>query len=131
MIEGIGLDVVESARMDKILAGPGARRFIERVLTPREREDWAKLPPRRALEYACGRFAAKEAVAKAIGCGIGAKVGFQDIQVLADECGRPVCSLSEASVGRLGWAGPEKYAIHVAITHERSLAAATALIEKL
>jgi len=130
MIVGIGLDVVESARMEKILAGPASRRFLERVLTPREREARSALSQRRALEYACGRFAAKEAVVKALGCGIGSTVGFQDIEVLADERGKPVCSLSEASLVRLGLEGGSGFSIHLAITHERSLAAATAIIEK-
>lgn len=129
MIVGIGLDVVELARMESILTGSGGRRFIERVLTPEERKNWSALPAKRALEYACGRFAAKEAVVKAIGCGIGSKVGFQDIQIVPDELGRPVCTLSSASINRLGWDGLA-YRLHVAITHERTIAAATALIEK-
>jgi holo-[acyl-carrier protein] synthase len=129
MIVGIGLDVVELARMERVLAGPGKRRFVDRVLTARESEGWASLPPRRALEYISGRFAAKEAVVKAIGCGIGAAVGFKDIEVIPDRWGKPVCALSAASIDRLGWA-EDSYRIHIAITHERSLAAATAIIEK-
>jgi holo-[acyl-carrier protein] synthase len=129
MIIGIGLDVVELARIDQLLAGPGKHKFIARVLTEREIENWERLGPRRALEYISGRFAAKEAVVKAIGCGIGAIVGFKDIEVLPDELGKPVCTLSEASIRRLGWEG-FTYNLHVAITHERSVAAATALIEK-
>jgi len=130
MIVGVGLDVVESARMEKILAGRSGSRFIDKVLTPGERKAWAALQARRALEYVCGRFAAKEAVVKAIGCGIGSTVGFQDIEVIANELGKPVCTLSAAAIVRLGWEGSD-YRLHVAITHERSLAAATALIEKL
>jgi holo-[acyl-carrier protein] synthase len=130
MIVGIGLDVVETARMANILAGRSGSRFIDRVLTPAERKAWEALPPRRALEYASGRFAAKEAVVKALGCGIGATVGFQDIEVIADELGKPVCTLSSAAIARLGWEDPN-YRLHIAITHERALAAATALIEKL
>jgi len=129
MIVGIGLDVVELARMDKVLSGPGQLRFIARVLTQRESEAWAALQPRRALEYVSGRFAVKEAVVKALGCGIGATVGFKDIEVLPDEWGKPVCTLSEQSLKRLGWEG-QSYRLHIAITHERSIAAATALIEK-
>ena len=129
MIVGIGLDVVELARMEKLLSGSGKHKFIDRVLTERERAGWASLQPRRALEYISGRFAAKEAVVKALGCGIGAVVGFKDIEVLPDEWGKPVCTLSEASIRRLGWDG-QTYTLHIAITHERSLAAATALIEK-
>ncbi|WP_256761704.1 holo-ACP synthase [Cohnella sp. WQ 127256] len=129
MIIGIGLDVVELARMERLLAGPANHKFVDRVLTIREQEGWVDLQPRRALEYISGRFAAKEAVVKALGCGIGAIVGFKDIEVLPDSLGKPVCALSEAAIGRLGWEG-QAYKLHIAITHERSLAAATALIEK-
>lgn len=123
------MDVVELARMDKLLSGAIKDRFVDRVLTARECEGWASLQPRRALEYISGRFAAKEAVVKAIGCGIGATVGFKDIEVLPDKWGKPTCSLSSASIERLGWA-EGSFKIHIAITHERSIAAATALIEK-
>jgi holo-[acyl-carrier protein] synthase len=129
MIIGIGLDVVELARIDKLLSGPSRNKFVARVLTAQENASWASLQPRRALEYISGRFAAKEAVVKALGCGIGALVGFKDIEVLPDEHGKPVCTLSDASIRRLGWEG-HIYKLHLAITHERSLAAATALIEK-
>lgn len=129
MIVGIGLDVVELARMERLLSGPGGNRFVDRVLTAKESEACAKLLPRRSLEYISGRFAVKEAMVKALGCGIGAIVGFKDIEVLSDEWGKPICSLSEASIMRLGWER-QSFRIHIAITHERSLAAATALIER-
>ncbi|WP_372660497.1 holo-ACP synthase [Cohnella sp.] len=129
MIVGIGLDVVELERMAKLLAGPGKDKFASRVLTKQEYIGWMSLQPRRALEYISGRFAAKEAVVKALGCGIGAIVGFKDIEVLPDERGKPICTLSIASLNRLGWEG-QIIKLHLAITHERSLAAATALIEK-
>lgn len=129
MIVGIGLDVVELARMEKLLSGPAGSRFVERVLTAKEREYMAKRQHRGVLEFVSGRFAAKEATVKAAGCGIGATVGFQDIEVLPDALGKPVAVLSLSSKERLGWAGRE-YTLHVAITHERSLAAATVIIEK-
>lgn len=129
MIVGIGLDVVELERMARLLAGPGKDRFASRVLTEQEYAGWVSLQPRRALEYISGRFAAKEAIVKALGCGIGAVVGFKDIEVLPDERGKPVCTISDASINRLGWEG-QAFKLHLAITHERTLAAATALIEK-
>ncbi|MFC5470776.1 holo-ACP synthase [Cohnella suwonensis] len=130
MIIGVGLDVVELARMEKLLSGAGRDRFLDRVLTEREKEIYATLKPRRALEFASGRFAAKEAIVKAIGCGIGSQVGFRDVEVLPDPHGKPVCGLSDASLKRLGWVGLA-YRLHLAITHERSIAAATAIIEKV
>lgn len=128
MIAGVGMDVVELGRLERIVASPHGRRFAERVLTVREMERWAALPPRRALEFLAGRFAAKEAAVKAIGCGIGPSVGFRDIEVLPDALGKPVCRLSEMAIDRLGWRGRD-VTMHAAITHERSLAAATVVVE--
>jgi holo-[acyl-carrier protein] synthase len=129
MIAGVGLDVVELERMAVIMAGPNKERFAVRILTPQERSRWSELPARRALEFIAGRFAVKEAVAKALGCGIGGVVGFHDIEVSSDSQGKPVCRLSEAAVSRLSWTGKPLH-LHVAISHERSLAAATAIIER-
>ncbi|MBB6730229.1 holo-ACP synthase [Cohnella zeiphila] len=130
MIVGVGLDVVELERMEKLLAGSAGARFVARVLTEGELERFRGLPPRRAAEFAAGRFAAKEAVVKALGCGIGAKVGFQDLELMPDERGRPGCRMTGPAWERLGLAS-ERHAIHVAITHERSLAAATAIVERI
>ncbi|MFD0672322.1 holo-ACP synthase [Cohnella sp. GCM10027633] len=128
-IVGIGLDIVELERVASVLSGSAGERFSARVLTPSERKTSEGLTHMRRVQYVAGRFAMKEAVVKALGCGIGAIVGFQDIEALPDEYGKPVCRLSEAALERLGLAGrPPR--IHVAITHERSMAAATALIEK-
>jgi len=128
MIAGIGLDVVDLTRVERILGKPSGRKFAERVLTKRELERYLSLGPRRGLEFVAGRFAAKEAVAKALGSGIGAAVGFGDIEIGSDAAGRPVCVLSEEGWRRLGREGAH-YRIHVAITHERRLAAATAVLE--
>lgn len=129
MIVGIGLDVVELGRMEKLLAGSAGSRFAARVLTDAELARYETLAGRRAAEFAAGRFAAKEAVVKALGCGIGAAVGFRDVEVLPDGAGRPICRLSPEAWERLGMI-EANHRIHVAITHERSLAAATAMVER-
>jgi len=130
MIVGIGLDVVELARLERIIRQPHGPRFIQKVLTALESERLAGLSDRRKLEYIAGRFAAKEAVVKALGCGIGASVGFLDIEIAAGDQGKPLCRLSPASWRRLGLQN-DRYIIHVAITHERNLAAANAIVEQL
>lgn len=128
MVIGIGLDIVDLDRVERILRQSSGRRFAERVLTKRELDRYLSLGPRRGLEFVAGRFAAKESVAKALGCGIGATVSFGDIEIGTDPAGRPVCSLSEESWRRLGRERAH-HRIHVAITHERRLAAATAVFE--
>lgn len=132
MVVGIGLDIVELARIARWMsgdAGDRTDRLAGRVLTDGEREIWAALAPGRKAEFLAGRFAAKEAVAKAFGCGIGGVVGFRDIEVLPDERGRPHCRLSAAAWERLGLE-EARHVVHVAITHEKSVAAATAIVER-
>lgn len=128
MIVGIGMDLVEIARVAKLLREPHGERFVARVLTPGERE-LAQRRQGRLAEFVAGRFAAKEAVVKALGCGIGREAGFQDIEVLPDARGKPECCLSEAACGRLGW--PPSRRIHLTITHTATLAGAYAVAEEI
>ncbi|MFC5530376.1 holo-ACP synthase [Cohnella yongneupensis] len=127
-IVGIGLDVVEMERIAGVLASPAGDRFVARVLTANERDVFQRLTAKKRTQYVAGRFALKEAVVKALGCGIGSIVGFQDIEAMPDELGKPVCFISAEALERLGRKG-QPLRLHVAITHERSIAAATALIE--
>lgn len=123
LIIGIGLDVIEVSRF-----GHGAHPRLEaRILTPRERRNLSANGGRRS-EYVAGRFAVKEAVAKAAGCGIGQLIGWQDIEVLPDDAGRPTVMLSADAVARLGWKDAR---IHVSITHSRNLVAAQVIVEHI
>lgn len=126
MIQGIGMDLLEISRMQKIINSSSGNRFIQRVLTPLELE-LATARKGRLTEFVAGRFAAKEAVVKALGCGIGGIVGFQDMEVLPDSLGKPICSLSHASRLRLGLESSIR--IHLSITHSDTMAAAYAIIE--
>jgi holo-[acyl-carrier protein] synthase len=75
MIAGIGTDLIELNRVEKVIS-----RLAKRILTPDEQVALPESPVRR-LEYVAGRFAAKEAVSKAMGSGIGKTCSFQDIEV--------------------------------------------------
>lgn len=90
MIIGIGSDVVDIRRIQKLLDSHGSR-FTKRVFTSEERQkaDRLKTPGARAAIYA-KRFAAKEAFAKALGCGIRDGVRFKDISVENLNTGKPV-----------------------------------------
>ncbi|MEW9700971.1 holo-ACP synthase [Paenibacillus sp. SI8] len=129
MIIGIGTDLVEIARMRKTLESSTGARFLERILTPAERE-LAEQRRGRLAEFAAGRFAAKEAVVKAVGCGIGKQIGFQDIEVLPDSLGKPICHVAEAALLRAGLNG-NSHRLHLSITHTESMAAAYAIVEQL
>ncbi|MCR8643101.1 holo-ACP synthase [Paenibacillus sp. N1-5-1-14] len=126
MIKGIGNDIIQIERIGRMLESASAKRFIERVLTPAERK-LAEERKARLAEFVAGRFAVKEAVVKALGCGIGAIVGFQDMEITPDELGKPHCMLSDACVARLGLT--EGFRVHVSISHSEGLAAAFAVVE--
>ena len=80
MITGVGTDLVEIARVQKAI---GRSAFLEKIYTEKERELIAKRPVR-----AAGNFAAKEAVAKALGCGF-AGIAPREIEVLRKPSGLP------------------------------------------
>lgn len=127
MIIGVGTDLIEIERVREAYARSG-KKFLERVLTPMERALAYGRGDLRMFEFIAGRFAAKEAVVKALGCGLGRKVGFQDIEVLPSEDGKPICTISKAALGRLGY--DSLIHIHISITHSRTLASAYAIAEQ-
>lgn len=130
LIYGIGHDVVEIDRVRKILDGASGTGCWKRVLTPDEQ----KLPGSmsRPAEFLAGRFAAKEAISKAFGCGIGSVLGFADMSILPDAQGKPHVVLTQEAWQRLGLAeGRAGYAVHLSITHERQLASAFVVVERV
>ncbi|MEF3306729.1 holo-ACP synthase [Paenibacillus sp. GYB003] len=127
MIAGVGIDLLDIERVRRLLEQPHGARFVERVLTPEERELAGRRGRARLAEFVAGRFAAKEAVVKALGCGIGREVGFQDIRILPDDCGKPECRLSDAAWVRLGRSRPLR--LHLSITHSATTAGAYAVAE--
>ncbi len=85
MIVGIGIDIIELNRIEKML--DGKLKFMERILTENERNVAKGLKGSRLTEFVAGRFAAKEAYSKAVGTGIGKEVSFLDIEVRNDDRG--------------------------------------------
>jgi holo-[acyl-carrier protein] synthase len=118
MILRTGLDLVEIHRL-ATLRQEIRERFIQRVFTQKEQQDCAG-----RLEKLSGRFAAKEAVAKALGCGIGL-VGWQEIEILSGVAGEPKlllrgkASAMAEKLGLVDWS--------ISITHTRTHAAAMAV----
>src|SRR5699024_2759604 len=85
MIKGIGIDIIELSRIQKSVQNNP--RFVHRILAEEEIKHYENLSTdRRKVEFLAGRFAAKEAFAKANGTGIG-ELSFRDIQVLSNENG--------------------------------------------
>jgi len=134
LIFGIGHDIVEIQRIERLLNKTIGERLRRRILTAAE----LALPGQaaRPAEFLAGRFAAKEAVSKAFGCGIGQVLSFTDIEILPNAQGKPCVTLTPGAWVRLGLSGvgqPEGsgYNIHLSITHERQLASAFAVVERV
>ncbi|QHW30979.1 holo-[acyl-carrier-protein] synthase [Paenibacillus rhizovicinus] len=130
MIIGIGHDLASLERIEKALRGSAGARFQERILTERERDMAAAYSGRRFVEFVGGRFAVKEAVSKAFGCGIGGTLGFQDIEIGRESSGKPLCRLSAEAWNRLGMHEPD-VAVHVSISHDHALASAYVIVERM
>lgn len=128
MIIGIGSDIVDIERIERLLNRHGER-FIKRILHDEEIKLLETMSDhQRILSFIAGRFSAKEAVAKATGCGIGAMVGFHDIVILPNDKGRPQCKLSAQAIERLHYS-PETI-VHVTLSHSPTFAVAFAVVEQ-
>jgi holo-[acyl-carrier protein] synthase len=124
VIVGLGIDVVEVARIRRILAGPVeiARRFLARCFTDEERR-YCDAFRDRAARYAA-RFAAKEAASKALGAPAG--IGWREVEVVRAD-GGPSIVLSGAAAAAAARLGATRWL--VSLTHDGGIAAATVVIE--
>lgn len=120
MMLAVGVDIIEIARLEDGMARYG-RRFQDRFFTAREQEQCGH----RANSLA-GRFAVKEAVAKALGTGIG-DVGWKEIEILNDERGRPVLTLHGAAARLAETRGLRLWAVSLSHTTTHAVGMATAL----
>ncbi|MDB4687288.1 holo-ACP synthase [Akkermansiaceae bacterium] len=120
---GIGIDVVEVDRIKSSLE-EFSERFLSRVFTRLEREycQKQKMPEL----HLAARFAAKEAIAKAFGTGIGKEIGWLDMEILRKESGEPEVQLRGDARGYAKQRGVEQ--IMVSLTHAKQYAAANAVI---
>ncbi len=121
MILGLGIDLVPVAR----IASARSAAFDRRVFTPAE----LKYARRHADadERLAGRFAAKEAVLKALGTGWARGISWRDVETLNDRAGRPVLRLRGKAAARARALGISRW--HLSIAHAGGFAVATAVAE--
>ena len=121
MIKGIGIDQVQIDRIRTV-----SPRLFERICTPAELDYCEKFGEGRFERYA-GRFAAKEAVSKALGTGIAAGINWTDIEILPLPSGAPQALLHNAAAARMEALGARR--VHVSITHDKVTASAVGILE--
>ena len=124
MVLGIGVDVIKPKRIAESLERHGDR-FLERIFTP---DEIAYCKDRkRAVEHFAARWAAKEAVAKALGTGFDRDVGWKDIEVVKEDTGRATVRLHGNAKGVADRLGVAK--IHLSLSHTEASAVAMVVME--
>lgn len=123
MIVGVGLDVCDIARMEKLLIDG---KFLGRFFSLEEQE-YIENKGKMAAASMAGIFAAKEALVKALGTGF-TSGNLSDICVLHDKCGAPYYDLRGAYAAHA--AQRSITALHLSISHDGGIAAAVAIAER-
>ena len=123
MIVGIGIDLVNKERMEKVIQRWGDR-FLKRILTPNEFYLCKRKPD--FIGSVAARFAAKEAVFKAIGTLWTSYVGWQDIEVASESSGQPILILHNHAKTYLG-----ECQLHLSLSHSQKESVAFVIIEKI
>lgn len=118
--KGLGNDIIEIGRIQRSIERHGDR-FLQRIFTPNEIAYCKK----HSLSYRhfAGRFAAKEAIAKALGSGIGKELSWLDIEILNDIKGKPLVQLSEKKTKHFN-----AHLILLSISHCKTFATAVAIV---
>ncbi len=124
MILGTGVDIIEVERIRSSYARFGDR-FAQRIL--RAEEIAYCVQHKDPAPFLAVRFAAKEAISKAFGTGIGAQLGWQDMEVKRKESGEPYVALHGNGLKLLTERGGR--IVHLSLSHTENYAVATALLE--
>lgn len=124
-LAGIGVDMLEIARMRRAMER--TPRFVRRVFTPEERA-YCEAHAHPAEHYAA-RFAAREAVLKALGTGFSQGVGLSDVSVRNDASGRPLAVLRGRAAQLAREQGVREIALSLSTTHEVAVANAVAVTD--
>ncbi|MEW6695512.1 Holo-acyl-carrier-protein synthase [Tepidimonas thermarum] len=129
MIYGVGTDLCDVRRIAAALARHGDR-FAQRVLADGELAQWrarAARWPERGVRFVATRFAAKEALSKAIGLGLRAPMTWRDCEVIHLPGGRPAFRLHGAL---RAWCDERRLRAHLSLTDESDYAASFVVVEQ-
>jgi holo-[acyl-carrier protein] synthase len=115
-----GVDLIEISRIEEVVSRHG-KHFLERIYTPAELE----LCGQRVRSLA-GRFAAKEAVTKALGCGIG-DITWKEIEILSDEHNAPILQLHGRAAQKADELGLANWSVSLSHSQSHAIAIAVAI----
>ncbi|HPC60863.1 MAG TPA: holo-ACP synthase [Verrucomicrobiota bacterium] len=124
MVLGLGIDIIEVGRIQASYEKFGER-FLNRILHPNEIS--YSLSHKTPGPFLAARFAAKEAISKAFGTGIGAQLGWRDMEVARRESGEPYVILHDNGLKLLRERGA--HSVRLSLSHTRDYAAAVAILE--
>jgi len=119
LTRGIGIDILEIERMRGSIDRHG-QHFLNRIFTQEEQDYCFKFQD--PVPHFTGRFAAKEAIVKALGTGFGAHISWHDIEIRNDELGKPTATFKDTIKEKFH--NPE---ILISISHSQNYATAVAL----
>ena len=125
MIYAIGIDILDTAKIAALLQRKPDR-LVRWMFSAREQLALQTISVLRLKDYVAGRWAAKEAVLKALGSGIG-PIAFPEIEIVANELGQPSVSFDGRASDWVRARGISRW--HLSISHDRNYAAAVAIAE--
>jgi holo-[acyl-carrier protein] synthase len=123
-MKGIGTDIVQIERIRQVYAKQ-QERFVQRLLTPEEQQVFQQR--KCSMSYLANRFAAKEAISKALGTGIAKGIRFTDIEILPSDQGAPVVNLYGKAHAHLLALGAVE--VMVSLSDEKDYAVAFAVLQ--
>jgi holo-[acyl-carrier protein] synthase len=121
----LGIDIIEIDRIKEIVQGEAGERFLEKVYTPKEIA-YCRSGETYRFNSLASRFAAKEAVAKALGTGI-REFTWTDIEIINNELGKPHITLYNKAKSKAEELNVKQ--IHISLSHTHTLAFASSYLE--
>tara|TARA_B100001996_G_C18593359_1_gene566929 strand:- start:710 stop:1087 length:378 start_codon:yes stop_codon:yes gene_type:complete len=125
MIFGIGTDIVEVERIKNLSS---ISKFAKKILSQNELNTFNSLNKDQQIYFLSKQFAAKEAISKALGTGIGHEISLKNIEILRDEKGKPFFNAINELSAYLSNLGITK--THVSLSDESNYAIAMVIVEK-
>ena len=125
MIFGIGTDIVEVERIKNLSS---ISKFAKKILSQKELNIFNSLNKDQKVYFLSKQFAAKEAISKALGTGIGHEISLKNIEILRDEKGKPFFNAINELSAYLSNLGITK--THVSLSDESNYAIAMVIVEK-